>query len=636
MLKPNFPTTVAFSLLALTSVGIRSAQGQAAANGAMSVYQAGVGLHTVSGEVSLPNGYSYGTLPAIVTPQLDGAGFIESLTINPGSIVTVPPSTADEAAANLLSDPALSLADVVSIIRGGTSFIDAPVSQARASGSASFFNDNGGYIQTVSGEVVLPAGFYYQGADFPAPDPNCVAGSGCLVISSSLGTIPNSSGNLSVERLLINPGAPIEPVAPYYNFVGAAATRLRDATTLEEQVSIIRAGLPLLNSTSLSSQASATGSSTLVAPEGFSQTVSGEIALANSLYYVGVSDPNCGVGTNGCLLISPFLDLVPGTTEAVRILDLTVDPGTPSNPFSYFPDFNAAAANVLTGLVDLADQVSVIRAGTSGGSPNSPKIQARASGSVTISTPNGSSQSVSGEVSLPPGLYFDFNANANCGSGSCLTILPDVQWNLGMGVLETDPEAPNTAFIQNLVIDPGFVTPANPLLVGPSELLPLDFNAAAAYVLYQAIDNGQPLANIVSLIRAGASSGTLTSPDAAQARASGAATLMLPNGATQSVSSDLAIAPGQYFQGSADAACTSGQACLVMFPAFNNLYDGDPLSDPNLTSIAAFTLDPGGPEVTLPLWTFDAAAAYAISQPTNTVADNVSLIRAATGAQGLE
>jgi hypothetical protein len=350
MIKLNLPIAVLISAFSLATAGVRTAQGQATATGSVTVYVPGTATQTVMGQVSLPNGYAYGSLPATVTPSLNGSGFVESLTINPGGITPVPPSTANEAAAIRLSN-STDLSEMVSIIRAGSGFSNTPVNQAKVNGSTTIINDNQGYTQTVTGSVTLPIGFYYEGADYPLVDPGCVAGSGCLVLLPSLGVIPNSSGNLGIERLLINPGTPVAPSLPYYNFSGAAASQLATAGSLSDQVSLIRAGQTLLNSTSAASQAIASGSTTLIAPDGSTQSVSGEIALANSLYYLGVQDSNCGSGPsgNGCLNITPLLGLVPGTTEAVRIEQLKIDPGNPSNPFSYFPDFNAAAANVLTG-----------------------------------------------------------------------------------------------------------------------------------------------------------------------------------------------------------------------------------------------------------------------------------------------
>jgi hypothetical protein len=229
---------------------------------------------------------------------------------------------------------------------------------------------------------------------------------------------------------------------------------------------------------------------------------------------------------------------------------------------------------------------------------------------------------------LPPGLYF--SDNGACGGNACLTIQPDIQWDLTVLGNEFDPDAPNTAYIKNLAIAPGLVTPADPLNPSPGSLLPLDFNAAAAYVLYQAINNGEPLANIVSLIRAGASAGGLASTNASQAKAYGAATLKVPNGTTQTVTAELTLPPGLYFKGSQNSACPSGQACFVVLPSFTNRYDGsNPSNGANLVAIASLTLDPGLPEATNP------AAGYALSQYSD-LSDQVSIIRAGAGSDGLE
>jgi hypothetical protein len=415
----------------------------------------------------------------------------------------------------------------------------------------------------------------------------------------------------------------------------AAALKLSEATTLSEQVSILRAGKDLLNNAS-ASQSTVTANTTLtyvgVDPDlvGFSQSVSGEVSLPKGLYYFGAvaeSRPSPGIcaSGSGCLfvasVVSSNLDVgVP------RLDQLIVDPGVASLiPAPY--DFNTQAATTLLALTTLPDIVSFVRAGSNADGPSGTALQARASGSVIITTPNGSTQSVSGEISLPSGLYFERSApDANCknGAGGCLAVIPDVQLGTNNGGITTTTDL---AYINQLTLDPGPVKPGDPLAL--SGLVPRNFNAQAASQLYLAVDSGS-LSDVVSIIRAGKGSDGLSSSSESVARASGGATISLPNGSVYSVTGELSLPAGQFFNGS--AGCVSGGGCLTITPALANRYDGTNL---NLVTIQSLVVDPGLANTINKLWTFDGAAAYALTQQT-TLSDQISVIRAGAGSNGLE
>jgi hypothetical protein len=414
----------------------------------------------------------------------------------------------------------------------------------------------------------------------------------------------------------------------------AAALKLSQANDLSEQVSILRAGKDLLNDSKVS-QSTVTGNTTLTYvgtdPNlvGFSQSVSGEVSLPKGLYYFGaVAEsrvPGTCVSSSGCLFVASVVssNVVVGVP---RLNQLIVDPG----PVGLIPapyDFNTQAATTLLSITTLPDIVSFIRAGSGTNGPSGTALQARASGSAIITTPNGSTQSVSGEISLPAGLYFERNApDANCknSGGGCLAVIPDVLLGTNTGGITTTTDL---AYINQLTLDPGPVQPGDPLAL--NELPPRNFNAQAASQLYQAVATGS-LSDVVSIIRAGTGADGLSGSSKSVARASGGVTITLPNGSVESVTGEQSLPAGQFFNGS--AGCVSGGGCLTITPALANRYDGTNL---NLVTIQSLVVDPGLANTTNKLWTFDAAAAYALIKQ-KPLSDQISVIRAGTENNGLE
>ena len=322
------------------------------------------------------------------------------------------------------------------------------------------------------------------------------------------------------------------------------------------------------------------------------------------------------------------------TIPIPRIDQLIIDPG-PVNIFFPAYDLNSAAASVLSAAdptTQLSDIVSIIRAVKGDNGPFSTQAQARAMGMVMITTPNGSTQSVSGEITLPAGLYFDgsFNpANVDCPASSCLSVNPDIQWNDVTGV----GAQANSAFIQDLRINPGEIQPGDPAF--PTGLfLPssFDVNAAAADILYRYIEQDlltdDQLANIVSVIRGGAGVNGLTPANRPTARASGSATISVPNGSTQTVTADLTLPNSKYF----DLNFSFNPGSFTVTPSFENV-PANASDDPNLVVIDELVIDPGiaSDPAFVRGWDFEAAVADALNKA-DSLEEQVSIIRAVTSA----
>ena len=357
-------------------------------------------------------------------------------------------------------------------------------------------------------------------------------------------------------------------------------------------LAVLLALFRITSQSTLAQTASATGTVVIATPNGSMQTVSGQISLPAGMHY------------SGPLVITPTTGTVPGTfpsDDTVRIENLTIDPGIAqlNTPL----DFNAAAAAVLYSANDLSDIVSLIRAGSGPNGPSSTQNQATATGSVTIKVPNGSTQSVSGEVSLSPGMYY-FGP---------LQVQPEILWQ--------DPITPdpNTAFIETLTVNPGFVIQDAFLGFGP-----IDFNAAAAFWLYQ-FSLFNDLSGVVSIIRAGAGEdGIGASPNRGQARATGSVVITTPNLATQSVSGEITLPPGMFYDR------FFADAVLVIDPTFS----GTPGTNGFL--VDSLSIDPGFANDNFgQAWDFNAAAAFSLSSAGN-LSDQVSIIRAGAGDNGLE
>lgn len=533
------------------------------------------------------------------------------------------------------------------------------MAQATATGSVFIFNPNTGYSQSVSGEITLPAGSF----NGLLVTPNFTTS-----LAGDNNFFPANPLQAPITDLLLNPLGINFAVTPSLNTETAALlSTLSVNGNLPEIVSILRANPDLLRDGS-TTQAIATGQTTLLFPDGSVQSVSGEIALPNGLFYQGwespAIDPNnpvgtCGNAATGCLIIYTVdpnrLDplnpnyrefgSIPQDPTLPRIEQLIINPG----PVSLFLssaaasyDLNAAAAQVLSGipLNELSNIVSIIRAGSGSNGPFSSQVQARAMGVAMISTPSGTTQSVSGEITLPAGLYFDdpLSASAYCPGNACLTILPDIQWY--------DISA-NSANITQLTINPGFVQPGDPLTpTGTFRSSSFDFNAAAADILYQYIDLGvlPELSNIVSVIRAGAGSNGLTPENRPAARASGSVTISLPNGGVQSVNAELTLPNSLYYSGAnpanimdtaASNNCNNGSACFAVTPTLDTAA-AIVANDPNLVVISSLLIDPGtaNDPTFFRGWDFDAAAADALIKA-GTLQEQVSIIRAGAGS-GLE
>lgn len=544
------------------------------------------------------------------------------------------------------------------------------MAQATATGSVVIFNPTTGYTQSVSGQITLPAGAFV----------------GPLTVTPTLTNSIDPNTSLPnpiiapITDLTINPTL-IDFSIPPVSLNAQTAQLLESTGNLSDQVSIIRANSNLMSNGS-SSQAIATGQTTLTYPDGSVQSVSGEISLPNGLYFIGAlspTDANCGPNS-GCLVIytidpdrrndpsNPNLlefGRIPQNLTVPRLETLVIDPGSAELVRPNY-DLNAAAAQVLSALdptTQLSDIVSIIRAGIGSNGPYSSQVQARAMGMAMIATPNGTTQAVSGEITLPAGLYFGDpqSLNAYCKGSGCLTVLPDIQWYGNDSDPFWNPNAQpnlsltptsNQAIIRQLTLNPGFVLPGDPTSIIPNSLATssLDFNAAVAEVLYEYIDQNtltdDQLSNIVSVIRAGAGSNGLSPQNRPVARASGSVTISLPNGATQSVSAELSLPNSLYYQGAnplnifnlnASSNCTGGSACFAITPDFGgSLYSTLQLSDPNLVIISSLVIDAGSPNdpSIFRSWDFDAAAADALIKA-NALQEQVSIIRAGAGS-GLE
>jgi hypothetical protein len=642
MLRPNFLTTVALSLLALTSVGIRSAQGQATATG-IAVVSSGSEFMVISGETSVPTGFNFagfGGVPGAIniTPFLNPnpptsapdplvPRSLRVLSIDPGLVVPIPNATpAATVAQQILSlDVNTQLSDIVTLIRSSKG-LDDTVTQANALGTVTY--SNGTFLQSITGEVILQAGYFL----------------GPLTIEQYEGLPgqPNTAnypiGNGLISSINISPGpADFSGVQATPNTVSAAAAiKLAEANgNISAQTSILRAGPHLFDSVG-NNQSVATGTTSIVdIATGFSQSFSGEMALPNNLYFFGsdtgtyTEDPFnppfglCAPGSS-CLFVAAIADST-FSGGVPQLQQLIVDPG-PVAVINPPLNFNAQAAETLANLDTVAaldEVVSFIRAGTTDSGPLSTNLQGRITGSATIAItrpaplPPEQSQSVSGEVRLPPGLYFNRPAvDASCRNapGSCFAIAPDIT-QATAGNFQLDSIA-----INSLDLLPGVTQPDSPVL-GPGSPTVYDFSAQVALKVYEATAAGN-LSNLVSLIRAGASPSP-TSP--AQAIASGSATTSFANGAVQTVSGEVSLPTGQFFTGS--TACnTATTSCFRIDPTYTIAADG---------TLASLTVDPGPGNTTIEQWTFEGSKAYAISQQTG-VSDTVSVIRAAVGAGGLE
>jgi hypothetical protein len=119
-----------------------------------------------------------------------------------------------------------------------------------------------------------------------------------------------------------------------------------------------------------------------------------------------------------------------------------------------------------------------------------------------------------------------------------------------------------------------------------------------------------------------------------QSYTNGSATIVLMNGASQSTGGEIALPGNGAYYG--DGTAGSADATLSV-----NFLDGAGSLGPDLanneTTIQNILLDPGT-TITQPTatGTFTAAASAALLEATNTLADEVSIIRAGAGVDGLE
>jgi hypothetical protein len=633
-----------FSALATFALGLMAlpAHGQATVSGAATVVSGGE-LMTLSGQITLPDGFVFDgptvisayndpnapTLPNPLVPTT-----LKVLNIEPGFVSPVAPSTPAAIAAQQLSvlDANTQLADVISLIRA-SSDLDDTVTAASASGSVTY--SNGTFVQTITGELTLQAG-YFAGPLIVEQSPGTAGTPNATTYPISVA--PEAAGLIS--SLVISPGyLPPEfgAVEASPNTLNAAvAAKLRQATDLDTQVSILRAGQYLLKNTG-TNQSSATATTTITSiagtTTGFSQSFSGQILLPNNLYFLGPDVETytinpltpAGLGVcapgQGCLFVAPIFSSFSNFSDGIPSLEQLVFDAGPVAVITPALNLNAEAAVLLAAtdtVTALSDVVSLIRAGTSAEGPAANSIQGGVSGAVTIITPEGGVQSVSASVTLPPGLYFNHELDGSCRNPSptgsaCLAVIPNILQNTGSN-FELDSVA-----VDQLSLFPGLVLPGDPL--GGAAVTVYDFNAQVALKVYQATDAGD-LSNLVSLIRAG--SGGSSSSGQPQAVASGAVSTVFTTGAVQSVSGEISLPPGQFFDGS--SGCNTGTSQCVQVTPFYPVSDG---------TIASLTIDAGPGNTTVPLWTFNSGVAYAITSQT-TVSDVVSVIRAAAGAQGLE
>lgn len=483
------------------------------------------------------------------------------------------------------------------------------------------------FIQTISGSVSIPTGSFIGPTSIQP-----------LVNTS----FSNINGNPTFD-LLINPGG-IDLTNPTSVTLNQQAAELLNASVgnISDVVSIIRANSNFLRNPS-TAQAVATGSTTLSSPDGLIQTASAEYSLPIGLLFLGFDDGfntgNCN-GVSGCIKITPFIDnLTPGNTSTPPVIqELTVDPGPVglvNTPF----DLATTAASILNGETNLSNIVSIIRAVSDANGVASPQVQARIAGAFTVQNQDGTTISTSGEIALPAGLYFatgDPGAGANvafdcvqAGGLGCFSIIPELE-QLAVGGLD---------FLNMtlLTINPGEVQPGDPSVgLNPGALNPAstDLNASAAFKIYGNAGNINELSDLVSIIRAGAGANSLTPESRPGARASGSSSIVLPNGATQSVNGEMTSSGSRYFQGGTPPAGTNidflgycnSSACLIIDPTITI-----DTANVNLSTIDELIIDPGIASTDAG-WNFDAAAGYALSVA-GTLQEQVSIIRAGGGLE---
>ncbi len=529
----------------------------------------------------------------------------------------------------------------------------AVMAQAQVSGASVHFipdpissND---FIQTISGSVSIPTGSFIgpttiqpiqaDSLPFPTqPPPNDIAPGPSL---------SNINGTPTFV-LLINPGG-IDLTTPTAVSLNqqAAAELEANIGNISNIVSILRANSNFLSNPS-TEQAVAAGSTTLVSPDGLIQTASVEYSLPIGLLFLGFDDNentgNCN-GVSGCIIIKPYIDdltfIDPFAPPNIPVIqELTIDPGPVglvNEPF----DLATSAASILNGETRLSNIVSIIRAVSDANGVATPQVQAKVSGAMTIENIDGTTVSLSGEIALPAGLYFatgDPLAGANIGLDcvqagllGCVSILPELEY-LSVGSID---------FINAtlLTINPGEVQPGDPSgALNPGALNPAstDLNASAAFKIYENAGDINELSDLVSIVRAGAGGGANgLSPDTRPgARASGSATIVLPNGATMSVNGETSSSSSRYFQGGTPPVgsvieslgyCDSS-ACLIITPTITI-----DITDVNESTIEELTIDPGIPSADAG-WDFDAAAGYALSVA-GTLSEQVSIIRAGGGLE---
>lgn len=119
----------------------------------------------------------------------------------------------------------------------------------------------------------------------------------------------------------------------------------------------------------------------------------------------------------------------------------------------------------------------------------------------------------------------------------------------------------------------------------------------------------------------------ISAPAFAQSYASGSSTIVLMNGASQSVGAEISIPAGVTF----DGANATGDVTVT--PTLN----GD--LDVNAVSFTDLNVNPGLPDTTVLAatpTTFTAAAAAALVAATGDLQAEVSIIRAGAGVDGLE
>jgi hypothetical protein len=362
-------------------------------------------------------------------------------------------------------------------------------------------------------------------------------------------------------------------------------------------------GLATVGGGAVLAQSTATGSVVISLPNGTVQSASGQISLPSGYHYLGDS--------NGNFIVTPTIQQpVPGWTDPAdevanlqRITGLNINAGS----IGTVADFEVAAADSLLKAGDgspqaLSNIVSIIRAYNPEGRFSSNTVQATAMGNTTVIAPNGTTYSVSGEVTLPSGLYYLMN-----GTEGALDVTPGIQ--------RRDDTNPDTVFVGRLTIDAGEVKA--PLVGG----IPADFNSVATYWLRFYESGSQDLSWAVSIIRAGEESGLMVGRNRPQARAMGSTTVSLTNGATMSVSSEVTLPSGMYYG--------DGGAQLVVDPTYNGQQGTNELL------IRTLSINPGAISDPSTRWDFNAAAASALTSAPS-LSDQVSIIRAGSGNMGLE